>query len=198
MLQLVAAVVIIAHITPTKTRLNEHAMIMAHDAATTYLSGGWSHPVNTWAKTQGDGGFRALLSCGARAFDFRPRLLGNGNLIFAHGAISIPHAVSESLAEVVAWAAANGTETSDLVLLHIFACSGVGCDAATAAALASHNIAYITDCTALTNLTLGGAAARARLPGGGYVLALKDCLVRCVPSRALRAQPWLHGSCVLL
>ena len=50
---------------------NQHAMIMAHDAATTYLRGGWLHPVNSWAKTQADGGFAALLSCGARVSDMR-------------------------------------------------------------------------------------------------------------------------------
>ena len=39
-------------------------MVMAHDAATTYLSG--DNVVTKWAQTQPPGGFAKLLDCGAR------------------------------------------------------------------------------------------------------------------------------------
>ena len=37
-----------AALDPAATPLNAWPMIMAHDAATTYLQGGVLHPVNTW------------------------------------------------------------------------------------------------------------------------------------------------------
>ena len=52
------------------TQLNEWPMIMAHDAATTYLPS--TTEVNRFAKTQSDGGFASMLNCGVRAFDLRP------------------------------------------------------------------------------------------------------------------------------
>lgn len=52
---------------------NEYPMIMAHDAATTYLTKANSYStVDRFTKTQPDGGIQGLLSCGARAFDLRP------------------------------------------------------------------------------------------------------------------------------
>ena len=50
-------------------------MIMSHDAASTYLKGGATHPINNWTKTQPDGGPSALLDCGTRAFDWRPEII---------------------------------------------------------------------------------------------------------------------------
>jgi len=158
------------------TPFNQHAMIMAHDAATTYLDGGLLHPINNWAKTQQDGGFKGMLECGARAFDFRSELK-EGKLIFHHGSVSVDHPVDDALGEVITWANANAAAAEDIVLLHAFACSGSGCDAAVSAAFAARNISYITNCAELSGLTLEAAAARAKLPGGGLVLAVKGCLV---------------------
>jgi len=160
----------------TSKPFNQHAMIMAHDAATTYLAGGLLHPINNWAKTQADGGFTGMLNCGARAFDFRADVLSSGELVFHHGSVTVDHPVDAALGEVVAWANANARSAEEIVLLHAFACSGTNCDAAVGAAFAAHNITYITSCSELNGLTLQGAAARAVLPGGGLVLAVKDCL----------------------
>ena len=63
-------------------------MVMAHDAATSYLKGGFFHQINDWAKTQGDGGFTAMLNCGSRAFDVRPKMTSDG-IHFHHGKIDI-------------------------------------------------------------------------------------------------------------
>ena len=35
----------------TTTPINQWPMIMTHDAATTYLKGGFGHIINNWAKT---------------------------------------------------------------------------------------------------------------------------------------------------
>lgn len=155
---------------------NQHAMIMAHDAATSYLEGGLLHQINQWTKTQADGGFTGMLNCGARAFDFRAKM-DDGKLIFHHGPISVPHAVSDALDEIVDWANVNAKTAEEIVLVHAFTCEGDGCAAALADAFAQRNITYITDCGELKGLTLQGAASRAKLPGGGLVLAVKDCLV---------------------
>jgi len=151
-------------------------MIMAHDAATTYLEGGLLHPINTWAKTQADGGFAGMLGCGARAFDFRVAMDG-GELKFHHGSVTVDHLVDAALDEIVEWANANAKSAEEIVLLHAFTCSGDGCDAALSASLAAHHISFVTDCAELSGLSLQDAAARAKLPGGGLVLAVKDCLV---------------------
>lgn len=52
-----------------KLLFREWPMIMAHDAATTYLLGN-SVEVR-FARTQPTGGIRKLLDCGTRAFDIR-------------------------------------------------------------------------------------------------------------------------------
>jgi len=152
--------------------LNEHAMLMAHDSATTYLEAG---VINNWVKTQPDGGFAALLECGTRAFDWRPALV-NGQLVFHHGAFTVPHLLDDAIQEVIAWAAANGTSVADLVIIHLFTCSGDGCDAAVNAVLARRNLTYITDCSQLKGLTVETAFARSRTAMGGAVLFVKDCL----------------------
>ena len=152
--------------------LNEHHMIMAHDAATTYLDGGL---VDRWAKTQQDGGVRSLLDCGARAFDWRPKLKG-GKLIMHHSSVDINYPMGAALDEAVAWAAVNGTSPDDLIVFHSWDCAGDGCDAAARAAFAARNITIIDDCSELDGLTLSEAATRAALPGGGAVLAVTGCL----------------------
>ena len=128
---------------PNSTVLNEWPMVMVHDAATTYLKGGFLHQVrekravlccvcggargshvcgvcvvgcvyaapytasaqheltrsqpppsasppprtqiNDWAKTQPDGGAGGLLKCGARSFDWRPKIKSDGSVIMHHG-----------------------------------------------------------------------------------------------------------------
>lgn len=54
---------------PNDYLLQEWPMIMAHDAATTYLDGNSEEIL--FAKTQPSGGFKKLLDCGARSLDIR-------------------------------------------------------------------------------------------------------------------------------
>ena len=116
----------------TSTPFNEHKMVMVHDAATTYLDPGI---VNNWAKTQDSGGFAALLSCGARAIDFRPAVV-DGELIMHHGSVHVKHSVSDALDEVVAWATVNATVAQEMVVLLTGHFYGDGCATAVAAAYA--------------------------------------------------------------
>ena len=89
----------------TTTIINQWPMIMAHDAASTYLSE--SGIIKPWAKTQPSGGANGLLNCGARAFDWRPFLQPDGTIYAYHGDITIKHAMEKSLDEMIGWANAN-------------------------------------------------------------------------------------------
>jgi len=161
---------------PTTTPLNEWPMIMAHDAATTYLKPGL---VNNWAKTQADGGARGILDCGARGFDWRPKLLANGTLVMHHAAVTVAHTMAGALDEMVAWTRANNAAgaAQDIVVIGITDCAGDGCVAAAQKELDARNITYITDCAELKGLTAAAAAKKGALPGGGALLATFDCWV---------------------
>jgi len=102
---------------PGSTVLNEWPMIMAHDAATTYLKGGLFHQINDWAKTQADGGAKGMLDCGARAFDWRPEVQSDGTVKMHHGSVTIDHEMGASLDEMVQWAGSHGTDEADLFWL---------------------------------------------------------------------------------
>ena len=160
---------------PSTTPVNEWPIIMAHDAATTYLEGGLLHQINNWAKTQQDGGPSGLLNCGARSFDWRP-LMDKGSLVMHHGSIKVNHAMSDALNDMVKWASAHPS-VEDTVFLMITDCSGDGCDDAVASALSSRNITYINDCSELKNLMVADAHQRGKLPSGGSILAIHDCWV---------------------
>ena len=162
---------------PSTTPLNEWPMIMAHDAATTYL-----HPglVNNWAKTQADGGAKGILDCGGRGFDWRPKLLANGTLVMHHAAVTVEHAMGAALDEMVGWAAQHNPDGSadDLVVIGITDCDGgAACTAAAQKELSARNITYVTDCAELKGLTAAAAAKKGALPGGGALLATFDCWV---------------------
>jgi hypothetical protein len=156
----------------TSVPLNEWPMIMAHDAATTYLEGGLLHQINNWAKTQADGGMHGELVCGARAFDWRPKIADDGSVVMHHGAVTISHKMDNSLAELTAWAASNGTSANDLVFLGITDCDGSGCAEAVQRLLTQHNITYLTDCSRLHGMSAQQAFELGALPQGGGVLAV--------------------------
>lgn len=155
---------------PSTTMLNEWPMIQAHDAATTYLARGKLHPINAWTKTQADGGVTGMLDCGARAFDWRPRL-AKGKLIMHHGPISVKHSMNVSLGEMLHWAGSKGTSKHDLLVLVINQSDGDGCDAAVRSLLNQRRISYITDCSRLRGLTAAAAFDLGALPGGGAIVA---------------------------
>ena len=85
------------------------------------------------------------------------------------GDIVVPYAFDDSLGEVIAWL---GAHPDELATLHLWDCTGDGCDAALAAALTARNLSVLDNCSQLTGLTYGDAKARGALPGGGALLAL--------------------------
>ena len=169
----VAALAASAAKDPATTPLNEWPMIMAHDAASTYLTAGLAHQVNDWSKTQQDGGAAGLLDCGARMLDWRPKVKDDGTLIAHHGDIAeIDYPMTTSLDEMVAWAGAKGAAVEDLVVLGLSHCDGTDCDATVQALLATKSIYVVSYEELQAGLTVAAAYAKAKLPGGGAILAV--------------------------
>ena len=107
---------------PRLTTINQWPMIAAHDAATSYLGPGL---INQWAKTQPSGGISAMLDCGARFFDWRPKLKSDGSLIMHHGPINVDYQMSKVLDELILWSL-NRTDSPEknFVVLGITDCDG--------------------------------------------------------------------------
>ena len=137
-------------------------MVAAHDAATSYLKPGL---VNQWAKTQSSGGISAMLNCGARFFDWRPKLKSDGSLIMHHGPINVDYQMSKVLNELTLWLR-NRTDSPEknFVVLGITDCDGgPACMRATRNELEHHNITFLSDCAMLSNLTVASAIDYHRL-----------------------------------
>merc|ERR1711871_464905 len=140
-------------------------MVMGHDAATTYLTGGLLHQINDWTKTQADGGPSGMLNCGARGFDWRPKLKSDGSVVMHHGDIEVSHPMQDALTDMIKWCTSHPT-VEDLVVLSIVDCAGdpvkgVSCVQAAKKLLSAHGITYIDNCSELNGLTVEGAAKRA-------------------------------------
>jgi len=145
-------------------------MIMSHDSATSYYNTNTcarTTELSNYVMTQVPGTFTTQLNCGARAFDLRLKADGS-RLIAHHGAISIKHAISDILAEVMQWAGQNPTE---LVLVYGSHCTGTNCEQMFKDTLSSAQIPRI-EASDVASLTLGTALTRGHLPKGGSVLAV--------------------------
>lgn len=191
-----------ARLDPHATPLDLWPLLMAHDAATTYIAAnatgdvegeregkgvGLSPVVRRWSVTQPAGGMARLLGCGARAFDWRPALDAHtGGLHMHHGGVSIPKSMGEALDEMVEWAARSSSPrvtaaesaADAFIVLAITDCDGGdACVAEAKRLLGQRNISYVTSdaCDELRGVTVAEAVERAALPGGGAVLALFDC-----------------------
>ena len=146
---------------------NRWPMVMSHDAATGYLP---ANLVTRFARTQ-DRGLSGQLDCGVRAFDLRPKYVGD-HLYMHHGLITVPHLLTDAVQEVVAWANRTANQ-QELALLYIVDCVGVGCADRSILALQKLGVHVVTDCGVLRNLTLSGALAMSTVRGSeGHVLAL--------------------------
>jgi len=155
------------------TSINQWPMIMAHDAATTYLEDGGI--INPWAKTQQSGGTTGMLNCGARAFDWRPSLQTDGSLIMHHSSILVKHNMSGAVDEIVEWVGLNHNGARDLVILGITDCDGgSACNTAVEKLLGTHNITIVTVAD-LASMTAQDAVERGRLANGGALLACESC-----------------------
>ena len=98
-------------------------------------------------KTQ-SGGISAMLNCGARFFDWRPKLKSDGSLIMHHGPINVDYQMSKVLNELILWSL-NRTDSPEknFVVLGITDCDGGSvCTRATRNELERHNITFLSDC----------------------------------------------------
>ena len=167
---------------PNRTLMHEWPMLMANDAATTYLRGGLLHPINTWAKTQPSGGLPGLLDCAARAFDWRPTLLANGTLAMHHAFDVIEESMGAALDDMLAWAAAKPNTPENLAVLGVTDCTcqdakaqPCACQGKVDQFLRSKNISYLTAADLQRGVTVADAMKMgARSDGGAAVVAVHD------------------------
>ena len=149
-------------------------MVMAHDAATTYMDP--SSLLSTWTRTQSSGGITQLLNCGARGFDWRPRL-AEGQLIMHHGPVSINHPMAKVVDELLAWTSSRPT-IDDFVVLSVVDCDGgEACVDSAKRLFTAKGVAFIENCSAMEGLTAAAAWKKGRMKNsnGGSVLAVFGC-----------------------
>ena len=169
---------------PRTTLLNEWPMLMAHDAATTYISQGSVDPLDSWTKTQPDGGLAGLFGCGARAFDWRPILLKNGTLAMHHSWVEVDFPLEGAIDDLLAAMRSQNNTAENLVILGVTDCfcqdqkaNPCTCLDEVVAFLSSKKIPLLTDTELRGGLmTAANATAlgSARGDGGAAILAVTD------------------------
>lgn len=97
----------------------------------------------------------------------------NGRLLMYHGPITVNFTVKAAVDEAVTWARLNPTE---LILMYVTKCSSPQCYAETRAVMSSFGIVTINNCDRLDEFTLAQATQLARLPRGGLILAIENCV----------------------
>eukprot|EP01013_Petalomonas_cantuscygni_P042227 TRINITY_DN75964_c0_g1_i1.p1 TRINITY_DN75964_c0_g1~~TRINITY_DN75964_c0_g1_i1.p1 ORF type:complete len:351 (-),score=57.26 TRINITY_DN75964_c0_g1_i1:241-1293(-) len=112
------AAVMSAAVDPLDLPVTRFPFLMAHDAATAYLTG--DNPIYLFTRTQ-TGNFTTLLDAGVRAFDMRPRL-HEGRVLMHHGAITIHVTYQSLLAEISRWATAAPSTAASLVIVYVSHC----------------------------------------------------------------------------
>lgn len=159
-------------------------MVMSHDAATSYLDSKLN-VIESYTQTQAPGTLASQLDCGARAFDYRPYLGKDGELIAHHGSVKVNASMRDSVEGIVDWLKADVPGRSgELVVLYTSHCESDGdkdsqaqrCTDATAQLLQDMGVAALSDCAPLENLTVEGAKQMGRVEGGGSLLAIAGCV----------------------
>lgn len=157
---------------------NQWPMIEAHDSATGYLPVGFGQFVHAWAVTQPSDqqAITAQLNCGARAFDWRPKMNDHGHLVMHHGNVEVPHNMTQAVEELVAWAG-DHPSGEDIILLAVTDCEGEHCYHKTQQVLADAGVpTQITDCSRMQGMTLRDALNMSALPNGGHILPVYNCV----------------------
>lgn len=157
-----------------KVPLNQWPMLMAHDAATAYAHGDTCSPhtpVNNWAVTQARGGWTRLLGCGARAFDLRPYLKKNGDLVMHHGSVVFDSAMKEAVEDVLNWAKEKEDTFVYIMTGHPATEGGDfhSCIKKTESVMSELGVKKL-DCDAIGGMSLGKAMDLGKLSSGGSVL----------------------------
>lgn len=116
-----------------------------------------------------------MLNCGARAFDFRPKL-DSGNLIFHHGSIKVDTSVKDAMQEILVWASKNGNAVEDMIVLAVTDCDGGdACIQALSDIFQLLKVPFIQDCSQLKGMNVSQAAALAKQVKGGRIFAMNSC-----------------------
>jgi len=158
-------------------------MVLSHDAATSMFDAKL-RVISSYTQTQKDGELASQLDCGARAYDYRPYLQKDGSLIAHHGSEKVHADMRGSLQGIIDWLS-QPAHADELVLLYVSHCLSDGdkdtqeprCTDAAANLLADMGISTVRgDCAPLSSLTVGDALSRGKLPGGGSLLAVFDCV----------------------
>lgn len=163
------------------TLLREYPFIMSHDAASGYLNESDKVIYETrvrYSKTQSVG-MAEQCDCGARAFDYRPYIKKDGQVIAHHGSTLVNVPMKETVESIRSWLAARGNGEPELIILYISHITGEGegedevDNSKVMAVLDETNTAYIADCSQLQSMTYQEA-----LQTSGLIplLAIFDCM----------------------
>jgi hypothetical protein len=122
-----------------------------------------------------------MLSCGVRAFDWRPFLQEDGTVYMHHANKIIKTPMTEAMDDILSWTAKNNNGAFDFVMLGITACisfnnshQNSACRTAVDQILKKRNITVVSNNT-LRTMTAADAAERGKLPSGGSMLACHNC-----------------------
>lgn len=166
-------------LTIDELKLSSFAMVMAHDAASGYLSThfGIKNEIYDWTKTQTFPTLknaRDLLECGGRAFDWRPKLTKDNKLIAHHGDVNIDHDFKDSIAEFTSFLSDNPDEFAVLTVWDCETESGAAstCDAEVSSQLSDLKLIPVTSCDDLLHITVGEAKKLGQLETGGSLLVV--------------------------
>ena len=121
-----------------------------------------------------------LLNCGARSFDFRPKLKDDGTLVMHHGAVEVDHPMSDAFEEIMTWAKSK-PNAEDLVHLDIWDCENQDstgtCSDALLNLVSEKNLTVI-ECDELNGgITVGDIMSQTELEqGGGHIMVTFGCV----------------------
>jgi hypothetical protein len=138
-------------------------VVLAHDAATGEMDqnrdGIIKNVEDAYTITQSTG-LVGQLTCGARAFDYRP-YCGKDGVIVAHlGSALVKKPMTESIQEIQSWLSGR----DELVMLYVSHVEGeANCQDAVKKLLTGAGVAYIDDCSLLSGLTVSDIYAKGKL-----------------------------------
>ena len=90
------------------------------------------------------------------------------------GGVVVHKQMKDAVSEVISWCDAHPEE---LVIFYLTSCDGdEGCKEAALDLMSTLGVYTISDCSELETLTIDDANAMARLPSGGSLLGLYDCV----------------------
>lgn len=142
--------------------IQQWGAVLSHDAATGEMNqnrdGVIKNVEDAYTITQSTG-LVGQLTCGARAFDYRPYCSKDG-IIAHHGSAQVKKPMAESIKEIQSWLASR----EELVILYVSHFDGeAGCEGSVKTLLTDAGVVFIDDCTLLSGLTVSDLYAKGKL-----------------------------------